>query len=438
MLSTPENELNSTIADVAASGKPSEVGDLVLIGGAWQYPATEDPYGVSIYLDILERAGGIENAKIGIFTTASATAEDAKENGELYVQDFRDLYELYLKEQFPNASIDVEWIPFDTENAEAEEDNPELIEQINSRNAFIFGGGDQSLITQAFFDEDPETGTRTETPVYEALRTKFETGALIAGTSAGTAVQTSSPMITEGESYEAILNGGTSLIGSPPFVRDLYYNPLGGLGFFDYGLLDSHFSERGRQGRLIRLASDLDVDLAFGVDENTALIIEDANTNKVNMEVLGEGGVFISDLSDAVAGEIGDYWGITGVKATYITEGDEYDPLTGKATFKGKTPLKGKEENSNIPITENAFSYKDPKTGRWTDPRALTETAIDLFKSKSRIGLGLSLEDEPVQYGVGMIKTNQSKGYIGTDSVGAETVSFENLNLSIVPLALPF
>ncbi|MBD3883737.1 cyanophycinase [Phormidium tenue FACHB-886] len=434
MSSNSSADANSVVFTPTRTESPSTVGDLVLVGGNWQYPATEDPYGVFIYLDILNRAGGIENAKIGIFTTASADAEAAKENGELYVQDFRDLYEKYLKEQYPNASIDVEWIPFDIENAEAEEGSQALIDQINSRNAFIFGGGDQSFITQAFFDEDPATGTRTETPVYAALRQRFETGALVAGTSAGTAVQTSSPMITEGESYEAVLKGSNSLIGSPPFVRELYYNPLGGLGFFNYGLLDSHFSERGRQGRIIRLASDLEVPLAFGVDENTALIVTNANTPDVNLEVLGEGGVFISDLSEATVNS-NENWSITGVKATYLTEGDEYDPLTGVATFDHKTHLAGQESSNRIPFTQNVFSRKDPESGNWTDPRALTQTAIDLFKSSAKTGFGLSNETEPVQYGVTLAKADGAEGYVGKDSQGTEKVSFANLDLSIAPVS---
>lgn len=417
----------------------SSIGDLVLVGGAWQYPATEDPYGVSIYLDILERAGGVQDAKIGIFTTASPDAEAAAENGELYVQDFQDLYELYLQEQYPNLTIDVEWIPFDIENAEAEEDSQELIDLINSRNAFVFGGGDQSYVTEAFFDVDPETGAWIETPVYTALRERFEAGAVVAGTSAGTTAQTSSPMITAGESYEALLNDPISLVGSPSLdERDLHYNPLGGLGFFDYGLLDSHFSERGRQGRIIRLAAELNVDFAYGVDENTALIVNDANTPDVNMEVLGEGGVFIADLSEARVGEIDGYWSIAGVKVSYLTEGDEYDPLTGIATFDDKKPLEGQETSDEIPYTDNVFSWLDPQPdGDWTDPRAFTETAIDLFQSTSPFGYGLSYEDDPVQYAVGFIKTDESAAYIGTDSTGAEKISFTNLEVAIGPVVSP-
>lgn len=416
----------------SSSVTPSKT--LVLVGGAWEYPATEDPYGVSIYLDILQRAGGVENAKIGIFTTASSSGERAQSNGELYVQDFQDLYDLYLKDQYPNAQIEVEWIPFHIDNYNEVEEDPALIEKIKSYTGFIFGGGDQSLITEAFFNEDPETGTRTETGVYKALKERYEAGAVVAGTSAGTAVQTSSPMITEGESYEALLDGPVSLIGSPPFEPTLYYNPLGGLGFFDYGMLDTHFSERGRQGRIIRLASDLETDLTFGVDENTALIVTDADTPDVNLAVLGEGGVFISDLSDATVDETPGYWSIEGVKATYLTEGDQYDPLSKTATFGEKTALTGEGDLLPVPATENIFSRIDPETGDWTDPRTFTETAIDLFESESTSVVGVSSETDPIRYGVAMSELEDTQGFSGLDSIGVENVSFTNLDLTIAPV----
>jgi cyanophycinase len=426
-----ETLLTSSTLDASAV-QPSKT--LLLVGGAWEFPATQDPYGVSIYLDFLKRAGGVENAKIGIFTTASSSGVRAQRNGELYIQDFRDLYDLYLKDEYPNAQIQVEWIPFHIDNYNAVEKDPVLIERIKSYTGFIFGGGDQSFITEAFFNEDPETGTRTETEVYKALKERYEAGAVVAGTSAGTAVQTSSPMITAGESYEALLDGSVSLIGSPPFEPTLHYNPLGGLGFFDYGMLDTHFSERGRQGRIIRLAADLETDLTFGVDENTALIVTHADTPEVNLEVLGEGGVFISDLSNATVDESAGYWSISGVKATYITEGDQYDPLSKSATFGEKTVLTGEGDLLNVPATENIFSRLDPETGNWTDPRTFTETAIDVFESQSTSVVGVSDEADPVRYGVAMTEVEDSQGFSGLDSVGVENVSFANLDLTIAPV----
>ena len=132
-------------------------GDLVLVGGSWQWPATGDPYGISIYQEIVELAGGPEAAKIGIFTTASSSAAGAQENGSLYVEDFQDLYQKY----YPNREPDVEWIPLQIDNCNTAKNDPAIALQINSRNAFVFGGGAQSLITECFFNENPVTETRT-------------------------------------------------------------------------------------------------------------------------------------------------------------------------------------------------------------------------------------------------------------------------------------
>ena len=40
-----------------------------------------------------------------------------------------------------------------------------------------------------------------------------------------------------------------------------------GFGFFNYGIIDTHFSQRGRQGRITSLALETGVRFAFGVDE---------------------------------------------------------------------------------------------------------------------------------------------------------------------------
>lgn len=408
----------------STSVEPSKT--LMLVGGAWEYPATKDPYGVSIYLDFLERSGGVENAKIGIVTTASATP---RKNGKLYVQDFQDLYDLYLKKEFPNQSIDVEWIPLTIDNQERKKNSEAFAEKIKEYTGFIFGGGDQSLLTESFYNEKPRKGTRTTTPLLRALRNRFNNGAVVAGTSAGTTVQTASPMITEGESFESFLDKPTALIGSPPLDPELYYNPLGGLDLFKYGLLDTHFSERGRQGRIIRLAAEVGEDMTYGVDENTALIVSNIDTPDVKMEVLGENGVFISDLSGANVKEK-DYWSISGVNTTYLTEGDVFDPLTKTAKFPEKSRFRGTEDTTVE--ARNIFSRK--RDGSWTNPRRFTETAIDLFESKSAIAKGKSRETDPVQYKVAMQKTRNSQGFIGLDNQGEERISFVDLNIDIAPI----
>ncbi|MEO0984823.1 MAG: Type 1 glutamine amidotransferase-like domain-containing protein [Cyanobacteria bacterium J06639_14] len=402
-------------------------GSLVLTGGSWAFPGSggvEEDYGISIYEEIVDLSGGIDNAKIGIISTASSNPE---RSAGFYLEDFDILY---------GDAADVEWIPItrDTCSSFKNDSDSAIANQIRDRNSFIFTGGDQSFISECFFNEDPVAETRTDTALIEALREQFDDGAVIAGTSAGTAVQPVDPMITNGETYEALRDGPVSFVGSPPFDNTLYYNPLGGLGFFEYGLIDSHFSERGRQGRTMRLASDLGVETAYGVDENTALVITEVGTPEVNFEVLGQGGVFISDVSEATVGEKNGYWTIEGVNATYLTEGDQYNPLTKTASFGEKSPII--EESEALPVIDNIFSYFDDDLGDWTDQRVFTETGIELFRSTADTAFGQSFEDDPT-YGVQFTKTSNSQGFSGLDSQGFTKSSFENLKIDIAPVPEP-
>ncbi|VEP12704.1 Cyanophycinase (fragment) [Hyella patelloides LEGE 07179] len=259
---------------------------------------------------------------------------------------------------------------------------------------------------------------------------------MIAGTSAGTAVQTGSPMITEGESYEALVGDPNSLVGSPPFVRDLYYNPVGGFDFFPYGLTDTHFSARGRQGRTIRLAGSLDVPNVYGMDENTALVVTDVGTDRVSMEVLGELGVSIFDLSDAtVSDSEDDYWSISDVSMTYLTEGDRYNPLTETATFSEKSPLVC-NPGETVADSTDIFSTLGSNGDR-DNPREFIETALDLVESCATKATGRSASTNPVPFQVTMTENNSTQGYLGADSQGVEKQSFTNLVIDIQSEKVP-
>ncbi|MGV8981455.1 hypothetical protein [Clostridium sp.] len=65
-------------------------------------------------------------------------------------------------------------------------------------------------------------------------------------------------------------------------LRDIQvYGPLyleKGLGFFRFGIIDQHFDKKARFGRLVKAAFDKEdkYDMAFGVDENTALVCNNA------------------------------------------------------------------------------------------------------------------------------------------------------------------
>ncbi len=162
----------------------------------------------------------------------------------------------------------------------------------------FFGGGDQWRLRRAFFDGDAPR------PALSALRAAFARGELVVGgTSAGMAVQSDRPMPTSGDAAAAWSAGP---VAAPPpeygcrrarrcaggvDESALTFWPAGGFGLMPGAIFDTHFSERGRPGRLSRFLSAGNAKIAFGADENTALrLIADAAGWQV--DVLGAGGVW--------------------------------------------------------------------------------------------------------------------------------------------------
>src|SRR3546814_4286149 len=100
-------------------------------------------------------------------------------------------------------------------------------------------------------------------------------GGLIAGTSAGAAVM-SETMLVKGSSSESHRIG------------DLHMAP--GLGFVRDAIIDQHFAERGRIGRLLGTVAQNPRVIGIGIDEDTAILLRDDA-----LEVLGSGAVYIVD-----------------------------------------------------------------------------------------------------------------------------------------------
>jgi cyanophycinase len=65
-----------------------------------------------------------------------------------------------------------------------------------------------------------------------------------------------------------------------------------GMGFLPNVVIDQHFAQRGRLGRLISALAQQPANLGFGIDENTAIAI-----NGKDLVVIGEGAVTIVDFA---------------------------------------------------------------------------------------------------------------------------------------------
>ncbi len=169
----------------------------------------------------------------------------------------------------------------------------------------FFTGGGQLRITTLF------GGTQLCQRVQEFYRR----GGTVAGTSAGASVM-SDTMLVSGDGDESHRIGGA-----------LQMAP--GLGYIKDVIIDQHFAERGRIGRLLGAVGQNPRFLGVGLDENTAIIVEE----EVRFRVLGEGAAYVVDGRDVTATNLTDEddkraMSIFNVCLNVLSQGDEFDLKT--------------------------------------------------------------------------------------------------------------
>ncbi|WP_290887631.1 hypothetical protein [Arenimonas sp.] len=143
----------------------------------------------------------------------------------------------------------------------------------------FFAGGDQWRHRAAFFDAADRPNAWLV-----SLRASHASGALVVGgTSAGTAVQGGAAMLSNGTSALALREGARARAPMAPGCAragrcadgldedTLTYWDRGGLGLLPGWTMDTHFSERARELRLLALMHAAKVDHALGVDETSAI-----------------------------------------------------------------------------------------------------------------------------------------------------------------------
>ncbi|QDH33674.1 cyanophycinase [Porphyrobacter sp. YT40] len=158
----------------------------------------------------------------------------------------------------------------------------DAIAAIEGAGAIWFTGGDQSRITSLLLTRKGE-----DTPMLAAIRRRLAAGAVVGGTSAGAAIM-SGAMITQGDSLGALIGEEAG-------------EPLGlarGLGFLPGALVDQHFGERARLGRLAVALTDerQPFRMGLGIDEDTAIIVKPAAGSA---QVAGSGYVTLLDARTA-------------------------------------------------------------------------------------------------------------------------------------------
>jgi cyanophycinase len=187
-------------------------------------------------------------------------------------------------------------------------DNPEFAERCaNASGIFITGGNQLRLST-----------ILGGTAIAQNIRTANARGIPVAGTSAGASIM-SEHMMAGGSANQSPSEGGASL--AP------------GLGLTNAAIIDQHFSERNRLGRLLSAAALNPFLMGMGIDEDTGAFIDHNNI----IEVVGSGTVTIVDgselkYSSAHSAHRNQGLGLLGLKMDILHEGCRYD-LNLRAAF---------------------------------------------------------------------------------------------------------
>jgi len=202
-------------------------------------------------LERFVRCSGGRDADIVVIPTASRLHE----TGPRYEQLFRGI---------GAARVDV--MDFDTRRDCHE---PGRLRRLEDASGIFFTGGNQLRLTTLLGG----------TPVAKLVRTRNACGVTVGGTSAGASIL-SEHMIAFGDEGSSVISGSVRL--AP------------GLGLTNRFIIDQHFRQRDRLGRLLTALAYNPFAVGIGLDEDTAAFIGPDET----VEVEGSGGVTIVDAAD--------------------------------------------------------------------------------------------------------------------------------------------
>ena len=251
---------------------------LFVVGGA------EDRERSKLILGRFLDAAGGEEARLLVVATASSRP---RKTLDAYKSAFGELGAGDIRLCHPEQRSDAQ--------------DPDLIASLRRATGVYFTGGDQLKLVSTLGG----TGFATE------LHERYQAGLHIGGTSAGASAM-STVMIARGRGR------------SSPRLSSVRMSP--GLGILRRVIVDQHFQERDRIGRLMAAVLRNPYMLGFGIDEDTAFIV----TPDERVEVLGRGTLTIVDGADLVGSSIADVKdrqpiAFAGMKVHVLGTGWEFD-----------------------------------------------------------------------------------------------------------------
>jgi cyanophycinase len=257
----------------SAGKKPT----LFIIGGA------EDRVGKATVLRRFVRLAGGRRSRIVIIPTASSFQDEVV---EAYAEVFNRLGATEMSVVNPETRLDAH--------------DEEAVALIDRATGIFMSGGSQLKLSQRF----------PGTPLGDALHRAHDRGAVIGGTSAGASIM-SQFMISMGDE------------GITP--RQRHSQLSAGLGLLEGVIIDQHFGQRSRYGRLLSTVAGSPNLIGIGIDEDTAIEVVDRSVFTVH----GAGAVFVLDcrasVSDAPEARRGAPMMVSGAVVHSLPAGATFD-----------------------------------------------------------------------------------------------------------------
>jgi cyanophycinase len=266
------------------------VGTLFAIGGA------EAKLRRRTVLEAFVAAAGGPDARIAVVSSASSLGMEVV---EVYATVF--------------TSLGVPQIISLRPESRAHAHDPDLAKALTEASGIFLSGGNQLKLSSFI----------TGTPFGDAIRQAYEQGTVVAGTSAGASILA-----------EHMIAFGAG--GATPKQRMSQVSA--GLGLLRGVVIDQHFEQRNRYGRLLSLVAQSPSLLGLGVDEDTAAVIHDES----RLEVVGRGAVTVVDgqkmVSDAFVAKRTAPLLISGAVLHVLPAGSQFN-LATRALLSHKTAL---------------------------------------------------------------------------------------------------
>ena len=269
---------------------PGSVGPLYVIGGA------EDKLRRRTVLRHFVHACGGDGVRIAVIPIASSLGPEIV---DIYAALFSRLGAAEVVGVRPESRNDAS--------------DPTYVAQLDDVDGIFMTGGNQLKLSAII----------NGTPFGDAIGRAHRRGVVVGGTSAGASIQ-SSHMVAFGTG------------GSTPKQRMTQL--AAGLGLLPDCVIDQHFAQRNRYGRLLMLVAQSPNLLGIGVDEDTAAVVTDDRA----VEVIGRGAVTIIDgldmISDAHEATRTQPLLVSGARLHVLPAGARFD-LTKRALVAAETVI---------------------------------------------------------------------------------------------------